>query len=263
MVPTGCEAGPSTGTSPIPTAKAPGVVIVKARGNLRKRSVDTAIASHSTPVPHDVVNAASQPSGRHPGFESSSDRPEDSSRKWLRFAESCVNYIGPYDELQEAEAKADDHQMEVVLARLVTEWQSVGQMVCPQLQLHSSPLLLIVHLWHYVAYRPCCGQYRGSRVHEGEHHLHYRRLLARLGDHRGHRCRSWHGDGRVVFLPIQRDRCHQIQGLSPTTFTVTHALVLMLRVILVHRGWRKTCTERTSSSASSAGCRRSTCSCPC
>ena len=126
VVPTDCEAGPSS--SPIPKAKTK-VPAFKAQANLRKRSVDTEAARASTPIPRDVY-VPSQP--ERPPTSESPDRQEErslSSRRWLQFAESCVNYIGPYDELREAEEQSDDRRAEVVLKGLLTEWQSVGQMV--------------------------------------------------------------------------------------------------------------------------------------
>ncbi|PIL31040.1 hypothetical protein GSI_05736 [Ganoderma sinense ZZ0214-1] len=125
VVPTDCEAGPSTAKAPALTSSG------KPRGNLRKRSVDTSPVT-SAPAPAslpDDVTVASQHE-RQPGA-GPLERQEDrrSSRTWLQFAESCVNYVGPYDELREAEEQSDDHQMEAVLARLVSEWQAVGQML--------------------------------------------------------------------------------------------------------------------------------------
>ena len=137
VVPTDYEAGPSSSPE-VPKAKAP---TSKAKppptASLRKRSVDTqtAASTASTPVPHDVdVNMASTPPGDHPSSGSSDrhrqeERGNRDARTWLQFAESCVNYVGPYDELQEAEAQSDNQRTEVVLARLVAEWQAIGQMV--------------------------------------------------------------------------------------------------------------------------------------
>ncbi|KAM5538369.1 hypothetical protein V8D89_007971 [Ganoderma adspersum] len=134
VVPTDHEAGPFSSPE-LSNVKAPAFKAARA-ASLRKRSVDTsestvASTSRAGPIPHDV---ALQPERHHDaGSEASSGRQDDreppSPRTWLQLAESCVNYVGPYDELQEAEAQSDDRRMEVILARLVTEWQSVSQML--------------------------------------------------------------------------------------------------------------------------------------
>ena len=137
VVPTDHEAGPSSSPE-VPKAKAPTSKAQPPRtASLRKRSVDTqtAASTASNPVPHDVhVNVASTQPGHHPGSGSSDRHRQEEQRNhdartWLQLAESCVNYVGPYDELREAEAQSDDGRTEVVLARLVAEWQAIGQMV--------------------------------------------------------------------------------------------------------------------------------------
>ena len=137
VVPTDHEAGPSSSPD-VPKAKAPSSKAKPPRtASLRKRSVDqqTAASTASTPAPHNVnVNVASTQPGHHSSSGSSDghrqeERGDRDARTWLQFAESCVNYVGPYDELQEAEAQSDDQRTEVVLARLVGEWQAIGQMV--------------------------------------------------------------------------------------------------------------------------------------